>query len=201
MTGQESRWGVQLKDPAVLKALAHPARLQMLDVMQTRGGATATECAAVVGLSPSACSWHLRSLAQAGLVEDAGKGGDGRKRLWKSSVPNWQVEVGATETNGLEGRALDVALTQALLNASDTAVEAFTVAATQGDEKPEWRQAALVSNINLLITAQELAEVVERIRDLLEDFIDRDPDQAPNPARVVHAALRFVPQVTNAPLA
>ena len=191
---RQSRWGVQLTVPAVLKALAHPARLQMLDVLQDGEGATATQCAAVVGLSASACSWHLRLLHKAGLVEDAGKSRDGRERRWRSSVPSWQMSLDTIEAEPAAAKALDVAFTQSLLRASDAAVETFTTAAAQGDETAGWRQAALVSNSTLWLTADELLELTERIGDLLNPYTRRQRSSAPSSARIVHAALRFVPQ-------
>ena len=50
-------------DAAVMRAMAHPARLALLEHLRNSGPATATECAAVVGLSPSATSYHLRAKA------------------------------------------------------------------------------------------------------------------------------------------
>ena len=70
-------------DAAVMRAMAHPARLALLEHLRNGGPATATECAGVVSLSPSATSYHLRALARAGLVEAAPGRGDGRERLWR----------------------------------------------------------------------------------------------------------------------
>jgi DNA-binding transcriptional ArsR family regulator len=70
-------------DAAIMRAMAHPARLALLEHLRNGGPATATECAGVVGLSPSATSYHLRALARAGLVEAAPGRGDGRERLWR----------------------------------------------------------------------------------------------------------------------
>ena len=194
MARQESRWGVRLTDPAALKALAHPARLRMLDLLQEQDGATATQCAAVVGLSASSCSWHLRLLARAGLVEDAGKGADGRERLWRSRIGSWQVDRDVLDGEVPEQRALDTSVTQALLQASDETVEAFTVAAAQGEEPPQWRHASLVSNQTLRLTADELRTLTEQVHDLLRPYSRRVRADAPPGARLVHAALRFAPQ-------
>src|SRR3954452_18174881 len=75
-----------LHDPRALRALAHPARLDILERLNSDGPATATECAEVVGLSPSACSYHLRALARWGLVEEADST-DRRERRWRSRGP------------------------------------------------------------------------------------------------------------------
>src|SRR5581483_975952 len=78
---------LHIRDPGVMRALAHQARLAILEHLMTHEAATATECAAVCGLSPSATSYHLRALAKVGLVEEAPGRGDGRERLWRSAVP------------------------------------------------------------------------------------------------------------------
>lgn len=189
-------WGTALTDPAVLRALAHPARLRMLDLLTEADGATATECARVVGLSPSSCSWHLRQLHAAGLVRPAGPSGDARQRRWAATTPRWQVALEEIDADPTEAQALDVTVTQSLLHASDATVEAFTIAAAQGEETAEWRVASLVSNSVLRVTPAELADLTERIRQLLAPY-RRDARPAPDGARTVHAALRFVPAAPN----
>ncbi len=189
-------WGIALTDPAVLRALAHPARLRMLDLLTEADGATATECARVVGLSPSSCSWHLRQLHAAGLVRPAGPSGDARQRRWAATTPRWQVALEEIDADPTEAQALDVTVTQSLLHASDATVEAFTIAAAQGEETSEWRVASLVSNNVLRVTPAELADLTERIRQLLAPY-RRDARPAPDGARTVHAALRFVPAAPN----
>lgn len=190
---EEERWGVRLTDPAVLRALAHPARLRMLEVLQSRQEATATQCAQVVGLTPSACSWHLRQLAAAGLAEDAGPGPDGREKRWRAAVPSWQVSVDDVAADRAEAGRVDHAVTSALLQASDATVEAFTVQAAQGLVPFEWCEAALVSNTTLRLTAEELRALTEHLRELLRPYTLRErPDAGPE-ARTVSAALRFVP--------
>ena len=54
---------MRISDPQIMRALAHPARLAVLDQLADGGTATATECARTAGLSPSAMSYHLRALA------------------------------------------------------------------------------------------------------------------------------------------
>jgi len=193
MAKPESSWGVRLTDPAVLRALGHPARLRMLDVLQTKGGATATACAEVVGLSASACSWHLRQLAAVGLVRDAGPGADGRQRVWEAAVPSWNVELDAIDADPVEAQGIDVAVTQALLQASDAVVEGYTVRSAQGQEPAEWREATIISNSALRLDADELTHLVGQVMELLEPYRLRRRPPTSDDQRAVHAALRFVP--------
>jgi DNA-binding transcriptional ArsR family regulator len=78
---------LRITDPQMMRALAHPARIAILQHLGLDGPATATECAEIVGLSPSACSYHLRTLGQYGLVEeDLASAPDGRQRPWRATV-------------------------------------------------------------------------------------------------------------------
>lgn len=57
--------------PEHLRSLAHPRRMELIDLLIAEGALTATECAAQLGDSPGGCSYHLRQLARYGFVEEA----------------------------------------------------------------------------------------------------------------------------------
>ncbi|WP_441338451.1 ArsR/SmtB family transcription factor, partial [Micromonospora sp. NBS 11-29] len=96
MTEARSEWHrVTISDPQVMRALAHPARMAIIEHLSALGGgATATECAEIAGLSPSATSYHLRELAKFGLVRQAAGRGDARERVWQAVNPSYSVEAG-----------------------------------------------------------------------------------------------------------
>ncbi len=71
-----------LSDPRVIRALAHPLRMSLLELLTVEGPRTATEAARQLGDSPSNCSFHLRQLEKYGYVEDSGEG-TGRRRMWR----------------------------------------------------------------------------------------------------------------------
>ncbi|MFE4463590.1 ArsR/SmtB family transcription factor [Oerskovia sp. NPDC056781] len=72
---------VTTSDPERIRALAHPLRLAILDLLDDEGQATATRCAEVTGESVASCSFHLRMLAKYGFVEPAER--VGREKPWK----------------------------------------------------------------------------------------------------------------------
>lgn len=77
---------VVLAQPTALRALAHPARLAVVEVLfGRRVDRTATELAAVAGSTPSAMSYHLRALERHGIVTRSPAGGDGRERRWRAA--------------------------------------------------------------------------------------------------------------------
>lgn len=71
-----------VSDPVRIRALAHPVRLELLDVLDDQGEATATECAAATGESVASCSYHLRMLAKHGYIEQVDR--PGREKPWKT---------------------------------------------------------------------------------------------------------------------
>jgi DNA-binding transcriptional ArsR family regulator len=178
-----------LRDARALRALAHPARLAILERLNTEGSATATECAETVGLSPSACSYHLRALARWGLVEEA-DGADRRERRWRSRGP---FVFGDHDT----ARRTDVAAAEHLLAAQVLQRASARVLdwldASDG-ETPEWREATVVANRALLVTADELTSLLEQVEQLCTPFTASARRQnAPLDARTVHLHLSAVP--------
>src|ERR1700722_14273207 len=87
---------LKLTDPRMMRALEHQARIAIWSHLGLRGPATATECAEIAGLSPSACSYHLRTLARYGFVEEArASAADGRERPWRARGVYFTMGVGA----------------------------------------------------------------------------------------------------------
>lgn len=69
---------------SALRTLAHPLRSRLLAELRVHGEATATELATALATNTGATSYHLRRLAEVGLVEDTGTG-TGRRRVWRAS--------------------------------------------------------------------------------------------------------------------
>lgn len=60
----------------------HPVRLALLDLLAEHGTLTSTQAAARLGQSSGLCSFHLRRLAELGLIEEAPHQG-GKARPWQ----------------------------------------------------------------------------------------------------------------------
>ncbi|MEV6812004.1 metalloregulator ArsR/SmtB family transcription factor [Micromonospora sp. NPDC051296] len=181
---------VTISDPQLLRALAHPARLAIMEHLgSTEGGATATECAEVVGLSPSATSYHLRALARYGLVEEAPSRGDARERLWRSTMQSWSIDAGRgadPSVRDAERTLVEVFLARELERSRDWLRRA-------PDEPEEWYQNALLSDSMLLLTAEELAELNQAVLGLLRPYRKRDRSDPPPGARRVAVQYKALP--------
>ena len=73
-----------ISDPKMMRALAHPLRVALIEAIGQADSQTltATEASELLGESPANCAFHLRTLAKYGFVEEAG-GGRGRQRPWR----------------------------------------------------------------------------------------------------------------------
>src|SRR5579862_5531220 len=76
---------LRLQDPRDIRALAHPARMAIIDALASGDELTATECAALTGLSPSATAYHLKFLERYQFAERAPARSDGRERPWREA--------------------------------------------------------------------------------------------------------------------
>src|SRR5579875_1818261 len=86
----------RITDAVTMRALAHPVRLSILEVLGLSGPLTATEVGERIGESPTTCSFHLRQLAKYGFVEEAG-GGKGRARPWRMTGLHTDISAGDPE--------------------------------------------------------------------------------------------------------
>ena len=70
-------------DARSLRGLAHPLRMNILELLTLDGPATATGLAARVGENTGTVSWHLRHLAEHGFIEEETARGTKRERWWR----------------------------------------------------------------------------------------------------------------------
>ena len=98
----------EITDPQAMRALAHPVRLAALSWLQRHGPATATQLSERVGASPSVTSWHLRHLANFGLVIDGPPptGTDKRQRWWRAATKGFRIEMPDTPEGAEAARLL-----------------------------------------------------------------------------------------------
>jgi DNA-binding transcriptional ArsR family regulator len=180
---------VLLSDPRALRALAHPTRLAILEQLHHEGTSTATSCGAAVGISPAAASYHLRSLARWGLVEETG-GGVGRERPWRAVGSGFSFES-AEATSPAEIAAAAALGGQLVANG-----ERWTREFVRSEPRlePTWRRASHLANKTLLLTPAEAEEVVARIEHVLEPYGRSVRTDAPEDARVVRMLLRVFPR-------
>jgi DNA-binding transcriptional ArsR family regulator len=179
-----------ITDPRAMRALAHPARIAILQHLVTVGPATATECAETAGLSPSACSYHLRALARHGFVEeDSDSAADGRHRPWRARGVAFSFSDDPDQPEAVNAAA------RLLAESVQARVEEVRheYLDRQADYPPEWRAAACQHNDVLHVTPDEMTEVQARLRAVLSDYRRLDAADQPPGSRRVHAIFDLTP--------
>jgi DNA-binding transcriptional ArsR family regulator len=181
----------RLTDPAVLDALAHPVRLDVLGYLMSAGPATASQCARAVGDTPSNCSYHLRVLAAHGLVEPDDSG-DGRSRPWRTTLTGFSV--------GADDPDAEAGVTRMLAAAVELDHHLAREYLRGRDDVPErWREVDAHETYGLALSPAELAEVVQRIDDVVRPYIQPTRTDAPADAEHVHLALTAFPRLPFSP--
>lgn len=176
----------RITDPRELRALAHPLRLALLDHLMSFGERTAAQCADVVGSTASNCSYHLRALGRAGLVEPA-TSRDGRERPWRATSTGLTYgPVDAERSPAAAGAAL--VLDELSLARSE---ELTRHARRRHDEQPaDWRGAETYHDYGLKLTPAELTELTSQIDRLVRPYIAMTRRDTPKGADV--ALLRLI---------
>ena len=147
-----------------LRALSHPTRLTLLTLLDEEGPLTATEAGERIGESPANASFHLRTLAKYGYVEEA-PGGRGRQRPWQ--VVRRANDIPGDELSAEAKLAAD-AFMELIRQRDDERLRAY--GRTRGDYPKEWRAAATEMRMSLHLTAAELAELRARFEELIEPY-------------------------------
>ena len=182
----------RVTDAAALKALGHPVRIALLGALVARGPLTASQAAAVVEESPSNCSWHLRKLAEHGFVREA-RGGTGRNRPWQAVSEGLEWGDGSDDGSETAGALAAAALTDMLV---DREVQRLRAARAARDQEPSaWRDATGLGHTQLWLTADEAAELVTELREVVTRHIGRAArtEQRPAGSRMVSLVGWLVP--------
>ena len=157
-------------DHAQIRVLAHPLRSRLLGSLRLGGPATATELAHQLGTNTGATSYHLRQLAEVGLVVEQVREDTGRRRFWRAvhDMSSWRR--GQYDDDPDAAAAADWLAANQLSRFTEHA-EAWRRAEPQ--EPAEWRDATQLSDYFLDLDAAqtralmaELDAVVERYRQV-----------------------------------
>ncbi|MCA0330302.1 MAG: helix-turn-helix domain-containing protein [Actinobacteria bacterium] len=171
---------VTLSDPVAVRALAHPARLAVIDALYAGDVLTATQCAQLAGITPSAMSYHLRALEKHGIVLRAEPTGDGRERPWMRAGDVLRSDLSSAGPGGAAAADMLVDHAMALdLQRLRAAVEA-DLAAGPGTT---WARTTTYNRNRLLLTPDEARSLGEAIDGVVEQFLlERRRDDAPDDA-------------------
>ena len=148
-----------------IKVLAHPLRSRLVGELRLHGPATATRLAEVFATNTGATSYHLRQLAEVGLVTEDEGAGHGRERWWRAAhdVTSWERDDFAGDP---DAQAASDWLTSQFARRLAERIEDWN--RVVADEPAEWRSAAAFSDYILRLDATQLAALVAELESVIE---------------------------------
>lgn len=162
---EESR---RITDVGTLKAFGHPLRLKVYGTLRVAGPSTASQLAAQVDEAVSLVSYHLRKLAEHGLIVEAeGQSGDARERWWRAAQDNLSFRHEDFKDTP-EGAATHTAVVRALIAQREQQYNTYLD--QQAAWGPEWRMAADQSDFLARLNPAELTRLNAEIHALIRTY-------------------------------
>lgn len=183
---------VQL-DARLLRALAHPMRNRMLGMLRIYGPATATTLAGRLGVNTGATSYHLRQLAEAGLVIEDDSRGNARDRWWKAAHQGTEFDTGELLESEPE-------LTLGFLHGVGQiyAENMFRAIDELQTQTPEWRDASTLSDYIFQLTPDQLKTMMTEVLAVLDKYRSDLTAPLPDGAEQVSVQIQAYPRQTRA---
>lgn len=170
-----------------LKAMAHPVRLTMLGKLRVDGPATASSLAAQLGLNSGATSYHLRRLAEAGLVVEDMERGNKRDRWWKAAHES--TVTAPSGVDDVEERAVLGAYHGVVAHQAAAQIEQ---AAAEVPELPkEWADLVGASDYNVYLTPEQVRRVKDAVHTVLAEVAETARDAGDAPEEAVAVVFQF----------
>ena len=185
--------GIRQLDMESLKALAHPLRVQIVDMLSTYGSFTASGLAERLGESSGATSYHLRQLEKHGFVREVPGKGTARERWWER-VPGAISLNGSDLDDSPASRAASKTVAREWERSRSAALVQFH---ERGSDElpPPWSDSGVLTTINMRLTPEQLADLIGRWEEFIDPFVTRYRGQNPPGSRPVQLHFNAFPLV------
>ncbi|BCL16923.1 transcriptional regulator [Micromonospora sagamiensis] len=168
--------------------------MRLLGALRTNGPATATSLAVALGTNTGATSYHLRQLAEVGLVAEEPDRGTARQRWWRAAHDTSSWDPSDYDDDPDTQAAVEWMQVEHVRWMTEQAERWLTERATYS---PQWRDAAGMSDAFLVIGPARLAALNQEISQLVLRYREAStPDEADaRPVNLIHAAFPAQEQV------
>ncbi|WP_410814216.1 helix-turn-helix domain-containing protein [Micromonospora sp. 067-2] len=156
-------------DNRQVRTLAHPLRMRLLGSLRIDGPATATALAEKLATNTGATSYHLRQLAEVGLVSEDPDRGTGRQRWWQA-----EHDVSEFESTGFDDDD-DARAAVQWIQANQVRIMADLAErwmAVEHHQSPAWRDAAGMSDLALPLDPARLRALTGELWAVLMRYRD-----------------------------
>jgi DNA-binding transcriptional ArsR family regulator len=176
-----------------LKALAHPLRVKIVDVLSTYGPFTASGLAERLGESSGATSYHLRQLEKHNFVREVEGRGTARERWWER-VPGAISLDRAELRESPAGKAASQLVMNEWSNSREKNLRDFI---DRGEDtlSREWYDASTISLANVMVTAEQLKTISDALEKIIDETVGEFRGQKKAGARPVQLQIATFPVI------
>jgi DNA-binding transcriptional ArsR family regulator len=170
-------------DSGALRALAHPLRVRIYDILSQYGPQTASSLAERLGESSGSTSYHLRALAKQDLIREATDRGTGRERWWERPIGGVSFANPDAMATPAGRAATQVVMNEFLRNRNDQLLDFVNRGIGGVDEM--WQEGTLISTATARLTPQQSKELTIKIMTLIDEAVDNYRNQTGENVRPV----------------
>ena len=181
-------------DSGALRALAHPLRVRIYDILSQYGPQTASSLAERLGESSGSTSYHLRALAKQDLIREATDRGTGRERWWERPIGGVSFANPDAMATPAGRAATQVVMNEFLRNRNDQLLD--FVNRGIGGEDEMWQEGTLISTATARLTPEQSKELTIKIMALIDEAVDNYRTQTGENVRPVTIRADLFPLPT-----
>jgi len=170
-------------DTGALRALAHPLRVKIYDILSQYGPQTASSLAEKLGESSGSTSYHLRALAKQDLIQECTDRGTGRERWWERPIGG----VSFTNADAMKtpaGRAATQIVMNEFFRNRNEQLMTFIDKGLASDGEP-WQSGSMVSTATARLTPAQSKDLSVRILALIDEAVEAYRNQTGEDVRPV----------------
>jgi hypothetical protein len=144
-----------------LRALTHPLRWKLLDLVTSEGSATVTRCSQALGESTASCSYHLSILGKYGYLQQI-TDAPGREKPWTLLERTQDLSPQGPD---VEDRLVSEAAMETFLDHEFDRTK--TRYRLRDNEPEEWADASTIAGSTMWVTPEELQEITDALVTLI----------------------------------
>lgn len=191
LTGASARPDDRVLDTGALRALAHPMRIRIYDILSQYGAQTASTLAALLDESTGATSYHLRALAKHDLIREVEGRGSARERWWERPVGGVSfANPEAVKTPS--GREATRLVMSEFFQLRHEQLMRF-VGTELDNDTSAWREGSMISTATTRLTPAQSAELGAKIMELIDAAVDEHRTQTGDDVRPVSIRTDIFP--------
>lgn len=164
-TPADSKGGARPLSSQALKALSHPLRRRLLELLGAVDRARVSSLAEQVGAGPNSVSFHLRALEKAGLARRVPGVGDRRESYWQAAPGSAFLDHSGPEVDAF----LHVQHQEQAKRLAEAFRQAEAVLKVPAAERMEALKAEFLST-TLTLTPEEFTALLVELSDVLTRF-------------------------------